>query len=209
MRWQSKSSFFTTTWSVQLSCGHETACDWAAARALEIIYRPILLGAVMKATGNSGPLPIRVRPVTRQVFSEGETYGSRRSSVRISRFNTIRLLRAAVAAHTPWADFCRSFTRRRFAPIGNMGESQQGKRRCAGCWNEVGIDPALDRLAMNQASAANNGGRGGQPWRGPGRRRFLVGEEMFWGNESARFRGRSSQRERRDQAASLVPRSVR
>lgn len=98
----------------------------------EIVYRPILLGAIMKATGNSGPLPIQGKAGYNVADFQrwAKRYGVPAQFSPHFPFNTIRLLRAAVAAQRHGRFW--SFTRRRFARFGNMGRTSARRTRCAG-----------------------------------------------------------------------------
>jgi len=75
----------------------------------EIVYRPALLGATMKATGNSGPLVIQGKGNYNIVDFQrwAKRYGLPAKFNPHFPFNTIRLLRAAVAAqrHGRFAEF--------------------------------------------------------------------------------------------------------
>ena len=152
----------------------------------EIVYRPILLGAVMKATGNSGPLPIQGKAGYNVTDFQrwAKRYGVPAQFSPHFPFNTIRLLRAAIAAqrHGRFAEFHSAA----FRAIWERGQDLSKEAALQHLLNDVGIDPALidgdeikHQLRVNADEAVNRGAFGAPT--------FFVGDEMFWGNDRLDF----------------------
>jgi 2-hydroxychromene-2-carboxylate isomerase len=152
----------------------------------EIVYRPILLGAVMKATGNSGPLPIQGKGGYNITDFQrwAKRYGVPAQFSPHFPFNTIRLLRAAVAAQQlgRFADFHSTA----FRAIWEHGQDLSKEAALRHLLSDVGIDPALidgdeikHQLRVNADEAVSRGAFGAPT--------FFVGDEMFWGNDRLDF----------------------
>jgi 2-hydroxychromene-2-carboxylate isomerase len=155
------------------------------ARA-EIVYRPILLGAVMKATGNSGPIPIQGKAGYNVTDFQrwAKRYGVPAQFSPHFPFNTIRLLRAAVAAqrHGRFAEFHSSA----FRAIWEHGQDLSKEAALRHLLSDVEIDPSLidgdeikHQLRVNADDAVSRGAFGAPT--------FFVGDEMFWGNDRLDF----------------------
>jgi 2-hydroxychromene-2-carboxylate isomerase len=152
----------------------------------EILYRPILLGAIMKATGNSGPLPIQGKAGYNVADFQrwAKRYGVPAQFSPHFPFNTIRLLRAAIAAqrHGRFAEF-HSTAFRALWEHGQDLSKEEALRRLLG---DVQIDPALiegdeikNQLRANADEAVSRGAFGAPT--------FFVNGEMFWGNDRLDF----------------------
>jgi 2-hydroxychromene-2-carboxylate isomerase len=155
------------------------------ARA-EIVYRPILLGAVMKATGNSGPIPIQGKAGYNVTDFQrwAKRYGVPAQFSPHFPLNTIRLLRAAVAAqrHGRFAEFHSSA----FRAIWGHGQDLSKEAALRHLLSDVEIDPSLidgdeikHQLRVNADDAVSRGAFGAPT--------FFVGDEMFWGNDRLDF----------------------
>lgn len=152
----------------------------------EIVYRPVLLGAIMKATGNSGPLPIQGKAGYNVADFQrwAKRYGVPAQFSPHFPFNSIRLLRAAVAAQ--WHGRFAEFHSAAFRAIWELGQDLSKEDALGRLLGEVGIDPALidgdeikNQLRANAEEAVSRGAFGAPT--------FFVGSEMFWGNDRLEF----------------------
>ncbi len=152
----------------------------------KIVYRPALLGAIMKATGNAGPLVIRGKGNYNIVEFQrwAKRYGLPAKFNPHFPFNTIRLLRAAIAAqiHGRFPAFHSAAFRAIWEHELDPGREEALRRLL----NDVGIDPALiegddikHRLRANVDEAVSRGAFGAPT--------FFVDGEMFWGNDRLDF----------------------
>jgi 2-hydroxychromene-2-carboxylate isomerase len=152
----------------------------------EIIYRPLLLGAIMKATGNSGPLPIQGKAGYNVADFQrwARRYGVPAQFNPHFPFNTIRVLRAAIAAQQH--DRFLAFHSAAFRAIWEQGRDLSKEEALRGLLDEAGIDPALlngdhikNQLRANMDEAVSRGAFGAPT--------FFVNGEMFWGNDRLDF----------------------
>jgi 2-hydroxychromene-2-carboxylate isomerase len=152
----------------------------------EIVYRPVLLGAIMKATGNSGPLPIQGKAGYNVADFQrwARRYGVPAQFSPHFPFNTIRVLRAAIAAQS--RDRFMVFHSAAFRAIWEHGQDVSKEEALRGLLEEAGIDPALiegdeikNRLRANVEEVVSRGGFGAPT--------FFVNGEMFWGNDRLDF----------------------
>ncbi len=152
----------------------------------EIVYRPILLGAIMKATGNSGPIPIQGKAGYNVTDFQrwAKRYGVPAQFSPHFPFNTIRVLRAAIAAH-PHERFL-AFHSAAFRAIWEQGQDLSKEDALGRLLDEAGIDPALidddnikHQLRANADEAVSRGAFGAPT--------FFVNGEMFWGNDRLEF----------------------
>ena len=151
-----------------------------------IIYRPALLGATMKATGNSGPLVIRGKGNYNVTDFQrwAKRYGLPAKFSPHFPFNSIRLLRAAVAAQIHGG--FSAFHTAAFRAIWE-NEIDASKEDALRRLLEVAqLDPALidsddikNQLRANVDEAVSRGAFGAPT--------FFVNGEMFWGNDRLDF----------------------
>jgi 2-hydroxychromene-2-carboxylate isomerase len=152
----------------------------------EIVYRPVPLGATMKATGNSGPLVIQGKGNYNIVDFQrwAKRYGLPAKFNPHFPFNTIRLLRAAIAAQIHGR--FPAFHAAAFRAIWEQ-EADASKEEALRRFLEVAkLDPALiegddikHRLRANVDEAVSRGAFGAPT--------FFVNGEMFWGNDRLDF----------------------
>ena len=152
----------------------------------EIIYRPALLGATMKATGNPGPLGIQGKGNYNITDFQrwAKRYGVPAKFNPYFPFNSIRLLRAAVAAQINGR--FPAFHTAAFRAIWEH-EIDPGKEDALRRLLEVAqLDPAMidgedikNRLRANVDEAVSRGAFGAPT--------FFVNGEMFWGNDRLDF----------------------
>src|SRR5271163_4880443 len=108
----------------------------------EIVYRPVLLGAIMKATGNSGPLPIQGKAGYNVADFQrwAKRYEVPAQFNPHFPFNTIRVLRAAIAAQPH--DRFLAFHSAAFRAIWEQGQDLSKADALGLLLDEAGIDPA-------------------------------------------------------------------
>jgi 2-hydroxychromene-2-carboxylate isomerase len=152
----------------------------------EIVYRPALLGATMKATGNSGPLVIQGKGNYNVADFQrwAKRYGVPAKFNPHFPFNSIRLLRAAIAAQIQGR--FPAFHSAAFRAIWEE-ELDPSKEEALHRLLEVAqLDPAWiegddikNRLRANVDEAVSRGAFGAPT--------FFVNGEMFWGNDRLDF----------------------
>jgi 2-hydroxychromene-2-carboxylate isomerase len=159
----------------------------AARTGASIVYRPMLLGAVLKATGNSSPMavPAKARYMARDLERWANRYGV---AFQRSPFpflgNTLRLMRGAVASQKLGV-FDRYHPAVFSAAWGNrldLGDEKVLRAvllRADIDASELlrSIDDQGTKEALRRATElAVERGVFGAPT-------FFVGDEMFWGND--------------------------
>jgi len=161
--------------------------DVAKRTGATLVYRPMLLGAVLKATGNSSPMAVPAKGA--YMALELERWAKRyrvpfQSNPFSFRSNTLRVMRGAVASHRLGvfdAYHPAVFEAVWGQPL-NLGEDELLR----GLLQRVAIDPErLFRTMEEQETKAElrrntdealQRGVFGAPT-------FFVGGEMFWGND--------------------------
>jgi 2-hydroxychromene-2-carboxylate isomerase len=152
----------------------------------EIVYRPVLLGAIMKATGNSGPIPIQGKAGYNVADFQrwAKRYGLAARFSPHFPFNTIRVLRGAIAAqiHGRFQEFHSAA----FRAIWEQGQDLSKEDALRLLLDAAGIERALiegdeikNRLRANGDEAVSRGAFGLPT--------FFVNDEMFWGNDRLDF----------------------
>ena len=156
-----------------------------------VVYRPMLLGAVLKATGNASPMtvPAKGRYMMRDLQRWAKRYGVPFQSNPFSFVsNTLRIMRGGVASQRlgvfdryHGAVFAAAWGE----PL-DLGEEQTLRRLL----EQSGVDSqrllsaiddqeTKDELRRNTDSAIERGVFGAPT--------FFVGDEMFWGNDRLDF----------------------
>ena len=157
-----------------------------ARTAAQIIYKPIVLGAVFKATGNASPIanPVKAKYMARDLPMWAEYY---RVPMKMNPFfpiNTIRIMRGAVAAQSAgcFPAYHATMFRAMWAEGVNLGDPDVVKPM----FIRLGMDPdsvereeVKDRLRANTDEAVARGAFGAPT--------FFVGDAMFWGNDRLHF----------------------
>jgi len=152
----------------------------------KIVYRPALLGAIMKATGNGGPLVIQGKGNYNIVEFQrwAKRYGLPAKFSPHFPFNTIRLLRGAIAAqiHGRFPEFHSAA----FRAIWEQEQDLSKEDALRVLLDAAGIEPALiegaeikNRLRANREEAVRRGAFGLPT--------FFVNDEIFWGNDRLDF----------------------
>jgi 2-hydroxychromene-2-carboxylate isomerase len=154
-------------------------------RAL-IIYRPVSLGGIFKATGNASPI---ANPAKGKYVRDDITRWIRRYRVPFGNnphfpFNTLRLMRGAVAAQQQGR--FDSLHPAAFRAMWVEGQNLADREVVSALLSRAGIEPSAieteqvaAQLRANTDEAVRRGAFGVPT--------FFVGEEMFWGNDRLDF----------------------
>jgi 2-hydroxychromene-2-carboxylate isomerase len=156
-----------------------------------IVYTPILLGAVLKATGNASPatVPAKGRYMATELRRWSARYGvAFKPNPHAFMSNTLPLMRAAVAAQKIgfFPLYHRAVYRAVWAEAQDLGD-EAGLR---GMLGKAGL-PATELMAAAERQGVkdelrHNTDRAVE--RGVfGAPTFFVGNEMFWGNDRLDF----------------------
>jgi 2-hydroxychromene-2-carboxylate isomerase len=155
------------------------------------VYRPMLLGAVLKATGNASPMAVAAKGayMALELRRWAERYGVRFAPNPFPfRANTLRIMRGAVASQK--LGVFPAYHRAVFSAVWcepiDLGNEAVFRKRV----EEAGIDsPKLleaieaqetkDELRRSTEDAVRRGIFGAPT--------FFVGDEMFWGNDRLAF----------------------
>jgi 2-hydroxychromene-2-carboxylate isomerase len=152
----------------------------------QIIYKPMLLGAVFKATGNASPVSVPAKG--KYMGSDLAQWAAHyRVPLKMNPFfpiNTIRVMRGAVAAQSAgcFPAYHSMMFRAMWAEGVNLGDQKIVREMFAG----LGMDPdAVEREDVKEKLRANTDeavarGAFGAPT-------FFVGDAMFWGNDRMQF----------------------
>ncbi|MBI3759811.1 MAG: 2-hydroxychromene-2-carboxylate isomerase [Deltaproteobacteria bacterium] len=164
---------------------------FAKRNGATIIYRPILLGAVLKATGNSSPMTV---PAKARHFADDMRRWATRYGVMLKlnphpfRSNTLSLMRGAIAAQRlgVFGAYHDAIYRATWAEGLDLGE----RTVLSNVLQRVGVNvtdlvaaaerqDVKDELRRNTDDAVARGAFGAPT--------FFVGLEMFWGNDRFDF----------------------
>jgi 2-hydroxychromene-2-carboxylate isomerase len=152
----------------------------------EIVYRPILLGGIFKATGNASPItiPAKGKYMMLELDRWARQYGVEMKMNPHFPFNTIRLMRGAVAAlqQKRFAAYHSAMFRAVWSEGRNLGKEDALRELL----QSAAIDPAsIDgdeiktQLRANTDQAVARGAFGAPT--------FFVNGEIFWGNDRLDF----------------------
>ncbi len=162
----------------------------AAAHDAELVFRPMVLGFVFKATGNSMPasVPAKAAYMTHDVRRWARHLGLPFKMPSVFPVNTIRALRVAVAAleEGTFAAYHHAVMEGYWAEDQDIGDAET----LAAVASRAGLDGGrlvarAEEAAMKTGLKANTDdaiARGvfGAPT-------FFVGDQMFWGNDRLHF----------------------
>jgi 2-hydroxychromene-2-carboxylate isomerase len=157
---------------------------------LEIVYRPMFLGAVMKATGNRPPatVPAKHRYLLADVSLWAKHYGVPLTMNPLFPQNTVNALRLALIAQR---EGCFEGLHRRlfdamWAEQLNLEDDTFLTKIAAeagldtdSCKQAIGSQPIKDLLRANTDEAVERGAFGAPT--------FFVGDRMFFGNDRFDF----------------------
>jgi 2-hydroxychromene-2-carboxylate isomerase len=164
---------------------------FAKRNGAEVTYTPILLGAVLKATGNASPMtvPAKGRYMATELRRWAARYGvAFRPNPHGFMSNTLRLMRGAVAAQANgwFALYHRAIYRATWAEAQNLGDDTVLRELLENVgvpattlMAEIEREEVKDRLRQNTDRAVERGVFGAPT--------FFVGGEMFWGNDRFDF----------------------
>jgi 2-hydroxychromene-2-carboxylate isomerase len=152
----------------------------------EIVYRPMLLGAVFKATANASPVsvPAKGRYMGIELKRWARRYGVPMEMNPHFPFNTIKLMRAAVAAQLQGR--FPQYHAAAFRAVWVEGLDGSDPAMLGALLARAGIerssiegDEIKNRLRANTDDAVARGVFGAPT--------FFVGDDMFWGNDRLDF----------------------
>ena len=163
----------------------------AAAHGAQIVWRPMLLGGVFKATGNHSPveIPAKGKWLDRDLQRWATRYGAPFRHNPHFPINTLVLMRGAAGMQLRGMDFPKYMETVFHAMWGeprNLGDTQE----LAAALRQAGFDAdaflalvndaqVKDQLKKNTEEAVARGVFGAPT--------FFVGEDMFWGQDRLDF----------------------
>ena len=164
----------------------------AAERGADILWRPILLGGVHKASGNASPItvPAKGRWMFDDIARWAARYGVPFKMNPHFPVNTVALMRGAVAVQTKMPEdfmtYVEAIFKAMWAEPRNLGEPAEvgAVLKQAGLDAErifalVGEQEIKDKLKANSDDAVARGVFGAPT--------FFVGDEMFFGQDRLDF----------------------
>jgi len=182
--------FFFDYASTYSYLAHKEIEELAARREAELVFKPMVLGFVFKATGNSMPaaVPAKAAYMVHDVRRWVRHYGLPFHMPSVFPVNTIRALRTGIAAleEGTFLAFHHAVMQAYWANDQDIGDAEV----LAAIATAAGLDgPRLtaraeegiikDRLKANTDEAIQRGVFGAPT--------FFVGEQMFWGNDRLEF----------------------
>lgn len=171
----------------------------AAERSAEIIWRPMLLGAVFKATGNVSPVTVAAKG--RWMFGDlqlwGERYGLPFNPTPYFPVNSLTALRGAVAMQMRMPQQFQRYVELMFRAIWESHRNFNQQDEIAAVLREAGFDidrmlalvsdPAVKQQLKDNTDEAVARGVFGAPT-------FFVGDQMFFGQDRLEFVGQALDR---------------
>jgi len=182
--------FFYDYASTYSYLAHRAIEELAARRGAELVFKPMVLGFVFKATGNAMPaaVPAKAAYMVHDVRRWVRHYKLPFHMPSIFPVNTIRALRTAIAAldEGTFAAYHHAVMEAYWANDQDIGDGEV----LASIATAAGLDgarlvaraeePAVkDKLKANTDEAIARGVFGAPT--------FFVGDEMFWGNDRLHF----------------------
>lgn len=158
----------------------------ARRNGAELVYRPVLLGGIFKATGNASPISIPAKGKYMMIELErwARHYGIPMKMNPHFPFNTIRLMRGAIAAQRQ--DRLAAYHPQMFRAVWSEGRDVGKEAVLREILESAGIEPASidgdeikNQLRANSDEAVARGAFGVPT--------FFVDGEMFWGNDRLDF----------------------
>lgn len=151
----------------------------------DVVYRPMFLGGVMRATGNSPPMTVKAkgRYLNIDVARWVKRYGIEYQMNPTFPQNTVNALRLALVARREgcFDTVHQSLFDAMWAQQKNLGDIEilQQIATAAGmspaAFEDIGSDAIKDELRKNSDEAVSRGAFGAPT--------FFVGDEMFFGND--------------------------
>jgi 2-hydroxychromene-2-carboxylate isomerase len=164
----------------------------AAARGAQIRWRPMLLGGVFKATGNSSPIavPAKGRYSGADLKRWARAFGVPFVMNPNFPINTLPIMRGAVGVQRRGEAELRRYLDAMYGAMFEHPRNLGDPEVVGAVLREAGFDP-LEVLAMTQDEAVKDGLRTNTEEavaRGVfGAPTFFVGDEMFWGQDRLQF----------------------
>ena len=163
----------------------------AAAQGAQIVWRPMLLGGVFKATGNHSPVEIAAKGkwLQQDLQRWAARYGAPFRNNPHFPINTLVLMRGAAGMQMRGTDFPKyleTIFHAMWEEPRNLGDPQElaAVLRQAGfdadAFLALANDPAVKEQLKNNTEEAVARGVFGAPT-------FFVGTEMFWGQDRLDF----------------------
>ena len=163
----------------------------AAAHGAQILWRPMLLGGVFKATGNrsSAEIPAKSAWMLRDMERWAARYGAPFKRNPHFPINTLTLMRGAAGMQLRGRDFDKyveTIFGAMWAEARNLGDAQElaAVLRAAGFdaaeFQSLVSDAAVKQRLIQQTEEAAARGVFGAPT-------FFVGADMFWGQDRLDF----------------------
>jgi len=157
-----------------------------ARTAAAVLYKPMLLGAVFKATGNRSPIEI---PAKRKYMAEELARWAKRYGVPMKMnphfpVNTLAMMRGAVAAQSAgrFPEYHQAMFRGMWVEGLNLSDPSVYETIMKG----FGIDP--EKLRSEDVKAKLHANTDEAVARGVfGAPAFFVGQTLFWGNDRLDF----------------------
>jgi 2-hydroxychromene-2-carboxylate isomerase len=156
-----------------------------------VVYRPMLLGGVLKATGNASPMavPAKGAYMSLELKRWAERYGvPLQANPFPFRSNTLRLMRGAVASQR--LGVFRAYHRAVFPAVWGEPLDLGDEAVFRGVTERASIDPQglLDAIEAQETKGELRRSTEEAVRRGVfGAPTFFVGDEMFWGNDRLTF----------------------
>lgn len=163
----------------------------AAAQGAEILWRPMLLGGVFKATGNHSPvdIPAKSQWLHQDLQRWAKRYGAVFRNNPHFPVNTLVLMRGATGLQMRGTDFGKyveAMFRAMWAEPRNLGDAAE----IAAVLREAGFDADAFLALVNDAEVKETLKKNTEEAvaRGVfGAPTFFVGDEMFWGQDRLDF----------------------
>ena len=163
----------------------------AAAQGAEILWRPMLLGGVFKATGNRSPveIPAKGKWLQQDLQRWAKRYGAVFRNNPHFPVNTLVLMRGATGLQMRGTDFGRyveAMFRAMWEEPRNLGDAAE----IATVLREAGFDAEAFLALVNDAEVKQQLKKNTEQAvaRGVfGAPTFFVGDEMFWGQDRLAF----------------------
>jgi 2-hydroxychromene-2-carboxylate isomerase len=191
VRMGKKVEFFFDFGSSYSYIAYKALPGFAAANNAEIVWRPMLLGGVFKATGNHSPaeIPAKMRWLGEDLKRWAKHYGAPFAHNPHFPVNTLVLMRGAVGMLMRGPDFpkyAETIFHAMWGEPRNLGDPNE----LAAVLKAAGFDAAAflalvndpevkEQLKKNTEEAVARGVFGAPT--------FFVGEEMFWGQDRLDF----------------------
>jgi 2-hydroxychromene-2-carboxylate isomerase len=163
----------------------------AAAHAAQIVWRPMLLGGVFKASGNHSPaeIPAKSTWLQRDLQRWAARYGAVFNNNPHFPINTLTLMRGAAGMQMHGPDFPK-YTEAIFNAMWEQPRNLGEPAELAAVLRQAGFDadaflslvndPAVKQQLKKNTEEAVARGVFGAPT-------FFVGEQMFWGQDRLDF----------------------